>query len=269
MIIRVFPRRTRMTPTDEYAFVGGPRLIRPKADVVHISCTFTWDIPKARWLQCAWGQYYPTVIGGPAFDDVGEDFTPGLYVRQGVIVTSRGCNNHCPWCLVPQREGPLREIPIHPGNNLIDNNLLQCSRQHIGKVIDMLRHQHAIIFSGGFDSRLLTDSIAEDLRSLSIRAMFFACDTKEAIRPLERARRKLDGFSISQLRCFVLLGFENETIDQALERLIAVWDLGFLPFAMLYQPPDGYIEYSQEWRKLAKNWTRPARTKAFMRGIYG
>ena len=32
-IIRVFPRKTHMTPTDPYAFVGDPPLWRPKADV--------------------------------------------------------------------------------------------------------------------------------------------------------------------------------------------------------------------------------------------
>jgi hypothetical protein len=258
-----------MTPTDDYAFVGGPPLLRPAADLVHISCTFTWDIDKARWLQCAWGQYYPVVLGGPAFGYGGGDFTPGMYVRKGVVITHRGCNNHCPWCLVPEREGRLRELAIHEGNNIIDNNLLQCSRDHIAKVIAMLRKQRGIMLSGGLDSRLLTDSIAQDLKSLSIKRMFFAADTKEAIKPLERARRKLNGFTIDQLRAFVLIAFNKETIDQALDRLIEVYELGFMPFAQLYQPPGQYINYSKEWGKLAQTWSRPARTKAYMRAKHG
>ena len=48
-IIRVFPRKTSMTPSDPLSFVGDPPLnvFRPDADEVHISCTFMWDIPEA------------------------------------------------------------------------------------------------------------------------------------------------------------------------------------------------------------------------------
>lgn len=265
-IIRVFPRKTSMTPRDDYSFVGDPPLIRPEANLVHISCTFTWDIEETRRLQCSWGQYYPIVLGGLAYGYSGGEFTPGFYVRQGITFTSRGCNNHCPWCLVPEREGKLREIEVKPGNVIQDNNLLQCNKDHLNKVFNMLRSQCNIDFSGGLDSRLLTDSIAEDLRSLKIKQLFFACDTKEAIKPLERARQKLNGLTQNQLRCYVLLAFNGESISQSQERLEAVWGLGFIPFAQLYQTPEQYIKYPQEWRDLARTWSRPAATKAFMRG---
>ena len=69
-VIRVFPRRTALTPTDDMAFVGDPPMMRPEADEVHVSCTFTWDKAKAFRLYEAWGQYYPDVrIGGPAIND--------------------------------------------------------------------------------------------------------------------------------------------------------------------------------------------------------
>jgi hypothetical protein len=51
MVIRVFPRRTSLTPTDEYAFVGEPPMLRPEADEVHVSCTFTWDKPSQQVCQ--------------------------------------------------------------------------------------------------------------------------------------------------------------------------------------------------------------------------
>jgi len=69
---------------DEMAFIGDPQLERPEADEVHISCTFTWDKPEAERLKMAWGQYYPVVkIGGPAYDDPGNGFTPGFYLKEG------------------------------------------------------------------------------------------------------------------------------------------------------------------------------------------
>lgn len=254
-----------MTPRDDYAFVGEPPMFRPQADEVHVSCTFTWHMARAKRLAEAWAQYYPVKLGGPAFGSSADGFSPGYYVRQGITFTSRGCNNHCPWCLVPQREGKLHEIEIQPGNTIQDNNLLQCNHNHIAKVIDMLRSQHQICFFGGLDSRLLTDSLADDLRSLSIRHLFFACDTKEAIRPLTKAKDKLHGFNRNQLRCYVLLAFNGETISMAQKRLEDVWGLGFMPFAQLYQPPERHIKYSKEWQDLARIWTRPAISKAFMK----
>lgn len=259
-----------MTPSDEFAFVGDPPLFLPPADQVHVSCTFTWDVSESSRLFRAWAKHYKVVkLGGPAYGYMpgltAGEFEPGCYVRLGVTFTSRGCNNQCPWCLVPNREGKLREIGIHPGSVILDNNLLQCSKEHLGKVFDMLRSQHGIKFSGGLDSRLLTDSIADGLRSLRIKFLFFACDTKEAIRPLERAKTRLNGFTREHLRCFVLLAFNKETISEAQERLEAVYELGFMPFAQLYQPPGKYIHYSREWRALAKAWSRPAITKALHR----
>ena len=55
MIARVFPRKTTATPIDEYAFIGEPGLFIPD-DIteVHVSVTFTWDIPLAERLARIW-----------------------------------------------------------------------------------------------------------------------------------------------------------------------------------------------------------------------
>ena len=272
-IIRVFPRRTSMTPTDKYAFVGAPPMIRPEADEVHVDCTFTWDtlplkekeLPLAEYLRLAWSQYYPVVkLGGVAFDDPCNGFVPGQYVRQGVVFTSRGCNNQCPWCLAWRREGKLRELPIREGNVIQDNNLFQCPSPHIEKVFTMLKGQHNIQFSGGLDARLITDNIADSLRNLRIGQIFLACDTDSAIKPLEQAVKRLQ-MARQKIRCYVLVAYNGETISHAEERLRAVYEISCLPFAQLYQPPDKWIKYPKEWRDLARTWSRPAAIKALMR----
>ncbi|MFH1633706.1 MAG: hypothetical protein ABIG63_06795, partial [Chloroflexota bacterium] len=121
-MIRVFPRRTSYTPTDELVFIGDPPLWRPPEMPVHVSVTFTWDIPEAERLAAAWKMYYRDVtIGGPAIDGEGNSFVPGVYVKSGVTFTSRGCPNHCPWCLVNR---PLELLPIMPGRIIQDNNIL-------------------------------------------------------------------------------------------------------------------------------------------------
>lgn len=266
--IRVFPRQTSMTPRDDMAFVSDPPLVRPEADEVHISVTFTWDIEAAYRLSQAWGQYYPIVkTGGPALDDHADGFVPGRYIRDGVTFTSRGCNNNCPWCLVPQREGRLRLLPdVAPGTIIQDNNLLQAGQAHLTKVFGMLRRaDRRVYFSGGLEAALVDDWVAEELRGLRIRELFLAADTDAALRPLERAVNRLSYLKRNQLRCYVLLAYNGESMERGLARLMRVWEVGCLPFAQLYQPSDHYIDYPQAWRELARTWSRPAATKTLMR----
>lgn len=258
-----------MTPKDIDVFIGDPPfpVLLPDwrdIDEVHISISFTWDIEEGKRLLNSWSQYFPEVyIGGPALNDPCDSFVTGRYVKSGVTFTSRGCDNQCPWCLVPNREGKFRYIEgFEEGNIIQDNNLLQAPVHHLDRVFAMLMNQHNIQFSGGLDSRLVNNNIANNLRSLNIGQLFFSADTKDAIKPLRNAISNLDGLVRDKIRCYVLLAFNGESISEATERLELVWEAGALPFAQLYQPPDKYIRYPKEWRDLARKWSRPAITKA-------
>jgi hypothetical protein len=260
-IIRVFPRRTSYTPTDDYAFVGDPPLWVPEADAVHISCTFTWDLKEACRLQDSWRSVCERVVlGGPAV--VGykaTDFTPGMYVKAGVTFTSRGCNNRCPFCLVPAREGKLRTLPIVPGYIIQDNNFLACSREHRLAVYKMLGQQRRFaVFAGGIDARLVDDEIEAEFRDLRIDSLYLACDSVAGVKPLEKAVAHLSFLPRRKLRCYVLIGYGDETPEQARMRLETIWEVGVLPFAQLYQPADRWIDYSPGWRALQREWARPA-----------
>lgn len=263
-LLRVFPRRTSFTPRDPYAVIGDPPMpfaLPPGISEVHISVSFTWDIEEGKRLLIAWRQYFTgkVSLGGPVFKSSCGDFVPGRYIKHGITFTSRGCNGYCPWCLVPEREGKLSPISNFEAGHIVqDNNLLQCPPSHIARVCEMLKGQHNIQFSGGLDSRLLTDTVADQLRDLRIGQIFLACDTKGGLEPLRKAIGKLKGLSRDKLRCYVLIGFNGETISAATERLEQVWEAGAMPFAQLYQPSDKYIKYPKEWRHLARAWSRPA-----------
>lgn len=259
-MIRVFPRRTKWTPIDDLAFIGDPPLFRPPIQPVAISVTFTWDIPEGERLAKAWSAYYPdTKIGGPAYGDPGAQFVPGRFLKHGVTITSRGCPNHCPWCVVPQREGQIRELDIiHDGYIVQDNNLLACSGPHLEAVFDMLRLQkRGIIFSGGLDARLLLQWHRDLLDSIRVKELWFACDQFSSLASLEHAALILDGIPISKRRCYVMIGYNGETVTQAAFRLRRVYELGFLPFCQLYRGPME-PEYTQEWKDLRRKWSRPA-----------
>jgi len=258
-MIRVFPRRTKWTPNDHLVFVGNPPLFRPPDQPVRISIAFTWDIQEGKRLSENWSRFYSDVqLGGPALDDPGGEFVPGRFIKQGVTITSRGCPKNCPWCFVPKREGSLRELKIKPGWIIQDNNLLACSKKHIEAVFDMFREQNkSIKFSGGLDSDFFSDWHRKLIDSIKIDELWFSCDTYGQIKKIEKLKSILNGIPQNKLRCFVLIGFDNESIDDAEYRLEKIHELGFLPFSQLYQPQIKK-SYSMKWRSLARKWSRPA-----------
>ena len=258
----MFPRRTNQTPDD--GIVGYPGLFREEADEVHISVVFTWDIPEAEKMRTSWADYYPVVkIGGPAYGDPGGEFTPGMYVKKGIVFTSRGCPNGCDFCLVPEREGCIRELEVKDGHIVQDNNLLACSVNHLSKVFRMLQQQKKpATFAGGLEPGRVTVGVVDALRGLRIREIFLAFDSWGKEKAFTRSMRLLKDFPRNKLRTFVLIGRDGIERDEA--RLIRAWELGALPFAQLYQPATGRIEYSREYRDLARNWSRPAIMKTIM-----
>lgn len=263
-IIRVFPRRNAMTPID--GTTEPPGLFREPADEVHISVAFTWDIPAAEELKRQWEAHYPVVkIGGPAYGDPGGEFVPGRYVRDGVVFTSRGCPRRCDFCLVPKREGKIRELEIKEGYVVQDNNLLACSDAHIDRVFQMLgKQKKAAEFAGGLDPNRITRKTAEKLRGLRISQMFIGFDEWTDRNAFDRAMDLLKDFPRDKKRVFVLIG--RDGIDQDQARLEYAYNAGGLPFAQLFQPDDRRIEYSKEYRDLSRVWSRPAITKANMKG---
>lgn len=271
-IARVFPRKTSMTPLGPNCYWDYPAIWTPKFDEVHISVAFTWDLPRAELLIQQWSNYGKVKIGGPALDDPGNGFEPGRYLKQGVTITSRGCPNNCPWCFVPKREGKIRELKIKPGHIIQDNNLLACSKEHIRKVFEMLRHQSRIDFAGGLEVAKITDEIVEELRSLKIYQIWLSYDRPGAETPLKKAVERLSRyFKRNQLRCYVLIGYKGDTIEKAEARLKEAWEIGALPFAMRYRTSEAewdgtFLFKNRYWNLLTRQWTRPAITKTIMKG---
>jgi len=262
-IIRVFPRRTKATPTDENVFIGEPDMF-VEADKIHISVSFTWDIPEAERIAKQWRHIAPVEIGGPATGQRGENFIPGMYLKKGYVITSRGCNNKCWFCSVWRREGAVRELPITEGWNVLDDNLLACSDAHIRRVFAMLSEQkkqgRRIEFTGGLEAKILKKWHVEELRKLFPSQMFFAYDTPDDREPLFEAGKLLLGVGFSKmshvLRAYVLIGYHGDTFDKAEKRLNETLQFGFVPMAMLYRDETG--KRDPDWMRFAGLWARPA-----------
>jgi hypothetical protein len=195
----------------------------------------------------------------------GGAFTPGLYLKDGWVITSRGCCNSCWFCVVPKREGKIRELPITYGHILQDNNILACSRSHIIKVFKMLeqgkrKYKKPVELKGGLEAKLMQPWIAEELAKLKPSQLFFAYDTPDDLEPLVQAGKMLFNAGWRKgshaLRCYVLCGFKGDTLEKAEKRMIETIGAGFMPMAMLYRDQKG--ERDRQWMKWQRLWARPA-----------
>lgn len=273
-LARVFPRKTNGTPVDPYAFVGYPPLecfIPEDITEIHVSVTFSWDLPEAERMAYAWQakKIAPVTLGGPVFEKAADnkkacEFEPGKYLRKGYTITSRGCPNRCWFCEVPNREGLLQELEIKPGSNVLDNNLLACSEQHIRRVFKMLESQKDAILSGGLEAKRLKAWHVELFAKAHIKEAFFAYDTPDDLPALEAAAvllKQNEWYRDYKCRCYVLCGYKGDSLEAADSRCKALLELGYYPFAMYYRDPADErprILKPRCWQDLCCTWTRPA-----------
>jgi len=268
-IMRVFITDTKATPKDQLVRINQGPAWFDEADEVHISVTFSWDRQRAEELAEEWKSVARVRVGGPAYSVPGGEFIPGMYAKEGYTITSRGCPNRCWFCSVWKREGhKVRELPIRPGWNVLDDNLLACSDTHIRAVFAMLQKQkRKPEFTGGLEAARLKPWQAEALRALKTKQVFLAYDTPDDLEPLRAAGKMLldAGFTTAShaLRCYVLCGWPDgeghppaDTFEEARHRMTEALNAKFTPMAMVYRGEDG--RKGDGWAAFQRSWARPA-----------
>ena len=120
-----------------------------------------------------------------------------------------------------------------------------------------LRQKKPIQFRGGLDIDFLQPWHVEWFKKMRLDELWVACDTEAGLNRLDKAADVLADFSIEKKRCYVLLGFGDDTRLEAEKRCEKVYQKGFLPFAQLYRPITPKT-YSAEWKNLQRKWCRPA-----------
>lgn len=104
---------------------------------------------------------------------------------------TRGCPNHCKWCVVPIKEGIVKpymdidDIAVQGRNHIIlmDNNVL-ASPYGIEQIENIANHSPRLYidFNQGLDARLVTQDIANLLAKCHwLSQIRFACDTDAQI----------------------------------------------------------------------------------------
>jgi hypothetical protein len=157
---------------------------------------------------------------------------------------------------------------VKDGWNILDDNLLACSDEHINRVFDMLsRQSRRPEFTGGLEAARLKKWHAEKLYELKAEQVFFAYDTQSDLEPLIEAGKILKevGFTAKskRLRAYVLIGYKNDTFEKAEHRLRQAYNAGFFPMAMLYRDEGGKV--NMEWAKFQRAWARPAITYSMLK----
>ena len=266
-IARVFPRKTHATPDDNLSFIGLPTWDVMEngygIDEVHISVTFTYDIPIAEQLYKAWTRLgVPVKMGGPAFNDrMSNKFIPGMYIKKGYTFTSRGCPKSCWFCSVYEcSKGKIIELPITEGWNILDDNICATSEKHFLEVMKMLKRQKENpIFTGGIEPGFIQPWQAKLMKEVGTKRLYCAYDTPDDYEPLVNAGKIFmdAGFTKSShsLCCYVLIGYHGDTFEKAEKRLIQTIKAGFVPYAMLFRDKQGNV--NQEWKKFQREWCRP------------
>jgi hypothetical protein len=195
-------------------------------DKVYVSCIFSENNEKCdEWLNMP-----NTIIGGSGYSLTRtlpkeiEEIKP--HINLGF--TTRGCPNHCYFCIVPQKEGKIHIVDdiygIWDGKAkqviLMDNNILALPN-HFFDICEQLKKERLKVdFNQGLDFRLLTDDIVKELFSLRhVHEIRFAFDDI-AYKP--RVLKALDmlksnGLKDWQTRWYVYVGI-NDTFDTVYER---------------------------------------------------
>lgn len=227
-----------------------------KFDYVYISCIFT----KNRTLALTVAKIYSDSkisLGGsginynclpdeiehlkPDYDLYGIDYSMGF--------TSRGCIRKCPWCIVPEKEGRLRDnAPIkefldkkHEKLVLLDNNFL-ASPNWERNLKYLIRKNIKVSFCQGLDIRLIEHDNLVLLKKTkyynsSFKGHFltFAWDSIEVEEQVIEGIQTLFnyGFKKSNIRFYILCGYDT-ILDQDLHRANVLREFGIRPFAMPY-----------------------------------
>lgn len=172
---------------------------------------------------------------------------------------TRGCPRGCNFCHVAEKEGKksykvadLTEF-WHGQKNIVlcDPNILACKDWK--SLLQQLVDSNAWIdINQGLDIRLMNEEKAELIKKMKIKELHFAWDRhkdKDIIIPKLKMFKEITQFDIRKLIVFVLCNFET-TIEQDLERIYTLRELGYWPYVMLYDKE--HIPKNSNLRKMAR-----------------
>lgn len=171
-----------------------------------------------------------------------------------------GCPRQCSFCHTGVKDGicsnkvaNLKEFWNGQKNIvLIDQNILAC-KDWKELIIQLKESKSYIDFNGGLDIRMMTEEKAILLNELKVKQWHFAWDKyqdKKYILPKFKLFSKYNKLKERNNIVYVLVNYDT-TIDQDLERIYTLRELGYWAYVMIYNKehlPKGHIlRKMQRW----------------------
>lgn len=166
---------------------------------------------------------------------------------------SRGCPRGCDFCHVETKEGRksykvanLSEFWNGQKNIVLcDPNILAC-RQWEELLQQLIDSEANVDINQGIDIRMITEEKAQMLKKVKMKQIRFAWDRyqdKDMILPKFKMFKDIYGGNERSMIVYVLCNFDT-TIEQDLERIYTLRDMGYWAYVMLYDKeniPRGHI----------------------------
>lgn len=171
-----------------------------------------------------------------------------------------GCPRQCSFCHTGVKDGTcshkvanLSEFWNGQKNIvLIDQNILAC-KDWKELLLQLKNSKSYVDFNGGLDIRMMTEEKAILLNKLKVKQWHFAWDRyedKKYILPKFKLFSKYNKLKERNSIVYVLVNYDT-TIDQDLERIYTLRDMGYWAYVMIYNKeslPKGHIlKKMQRW----------------------
>ena len=173
---------------------------------------------------------------------------------------TRECPRGCDFCIVADKEGRCSKKVAELSEfwngqryiKLLDPNMFACKDwRHLSQ--QLIDSQAWIDFTQGCDIKLMTEEKLSYIKQMKIKMIHFAWDNyedKETIVPKFKMVKEYLKWDKRKLSVYVLVNY-NTTLDQDLDRIYTLRDLGYWPYVMVYNkdklPPRHYAKQLQRW----------------------
>lgn len=227
------------------------------------------------------GQRLQTIYPDAVIGGTGWDLTTTLESRQittleqdysiypdypsSIGFTQRGCRLRCPFCVVPRKEGAMREEasvydlwrgdPYPRQIVLLDNDFFgQPNWQD--RVTEIREGEFKVSFCQGINARFLNDETASEIATLRFydanmrrRQLYTAWDNRKDERRLFGGLEALvrHGVRPYEIMVYMLVGYwPGETHEDREDRRVKLREFGAVPYPMPYERTPELVAY-QRW----------------------
>lgn len=187
---------------------------------------------------------------------------------------TRGCPNHCQWCVVPRKEGQIRpymdcdEIAIEGRKKLVlmDNNFLAAGEYAVSQLQKIIKRKYRVDFNQALDARLVDNRFASLLAEVKWidHRIRFGCDTYGQIAECERAIAMINSNGYrGEYFLYTIIGGKSNFME-SYKRTHYWWVRNhecreknlpnIYPYAQPYRDPDNTKQIIPQWQKDMAQW---------------